>query len=131
MYIENSRKLYLRDDIIKIDKDILSNIQRYDLIKSLSDAGGVEFNIYWSKMENWLKKQWQCKYQTDFYEKIAIRFNSSYKEMLSSGNFEQCFLICFLEHFKELGHDAYFDLYSEAVLNIDGHIIDNINELTS
>ncbi|MFQ0972051.1 hypothetical protein GYW75_02785 [Gilliamella sp. ESL0232] len=137
MYIENkldndtSKRLYLRDDIIKIDDDILSNIKRYDLINSFSDGEGVEFNLYLSKMEDWLMKQWQCNNLNDFNHKIASRFNSSYKEILSSGDYTQCFLICFLEHLKELGHNAYFDLYSEAVLSIDGEIIDNICLLIS
>lgn len=101
------------------------------MINSFSYGEGVEFNLYLSKMEDWLIKQWQCNDLNDFNHKIASRFNSSYKEILSSGDYTQCFLICFLEHLKELGHNAYFDLYSEAVLHIDGDIIDNVNELKS
>lgn len=127
--IENNRRIYLRDNI-KIDRDILANIKRYDLINSLTDADGVEFNIYLASMEEWLKQKWQCNNLSDFYKKIACRFNmSSFEDIRSSGEYELCFLICFLEHLKTLGHDAYFDLYSEAVLHIDGNIIDNEIEL--
>lgn len=128
--IENNRRIYLRDDI-KIDRDILANIKRYDLINSLTDADGVEFNIYLASMEEWLKQKWQCNNLSDFYKKIACRFNSSFDEIRTAGEYELCFLICFLEHLKASGHYAYFDLYSEAVLHIDGNIIDNEIELMS
>lgn len=125
-----NRRLYLREDIEKIDEDILYNIQRYDLINSLSDADGVEFNISLFIMEDWLMKQWQCIGKLDdFSRKVASRFNVSYEEILSSGDRDQCVLICFLEHLKKIGHDANFDLYAEAVLHIDGDITDNDDEL--
>lgn len=121
--------IYLKDDIDKIDEDILANIQRYNIFHSLSDANCVEFNIYLSTMENWLIEQWQCNKPVDYYRKLASRFNSSYEEIISSRDLEQCILICFLEHLKKIGHNAYFDLYTEAVLHVDGYIIDSDDEL--
>ena len=123
-------RIYLRDDIEKIDDDILENIKRYDLINSWTDADGVELNINLSTIENWLINQWQCKENLkDFYHKVASRFKLSYDALLHSKEFEHCILICFLEQLKKIGHIASFDLYSEAVLHIDGNIIDNDDHL--
>lgn len=123
-------RIYLRDDIEKIDDDILENIKRFDLINSLSDADGVELNINLSTIENWLINQWQCNENLrGFYHKVASRFNLSYVALMHSKEFEHCILICFLEQLKKIGHIASLDLYSEAVLHIDGNIIDNDDHL--
>lgn len=119
------QRLYTKDDIVQIDDDIFDNIKRYDLINYFSDADGVDFNLYFHSMEEWLINQWKSDNYSDLYHKIARRFNISNDELMSSGEHELCFIICFLEQFKLIGQDAQFSLYSEAVLSINSEIVDN------
>lgn len=122
-----NQHLYLRKDIEKIDEDILDNVQRYNLINSLTDGDGIDLNVYLFNIEQWLISQFQNDGQNWplFYERIAKRFNISSDELMYSNDRDCYVLICFLEQLKKLGHEGSFEFYGEAVLHINGKIIDN------
>lgn len=104
----------------------MANIQQYDFFNAYYYADGIVLNIYLSSIKDWLREQRQySNCLGNFYRQVVSRFNSFYKEIISTGDRDQCILICFSGTAKKNRKRCIFDFYTEAVLNVDSEIIDN------